>query len=113
MNLNYLAALPVDPSESKGEVVGDVLTLKGFEYIFNNIVSVVLPFAGIVLFIILILSGFKLITAGGEPAKVQSARNTLTFAIGGIVLITLSYLILRVIQTITGVNVTEFRIFQP
>lgn len=94
------------------EVVDEVLTLKGFEYIFNNIVSVVLPFAGIVLFILLIAAGIKFITAGGEAPKIQSARNTLTFAVGGIVLIALAYLILQVIETITGVSVTEFKIFQ-
>jgi len=94
------------------EVVDEVLTIKGFEYIFNNIVSIILPFAGLILFITLIAAGFKFITAGGEPAKVASARNTLTFAIGGIVLIALAYLILKVIETFTGVSVTEFKIFQ-
>lgn len=111
--MNSLLAAVRSPDPGRDEIVDDVLTLKGFEYIFNNIASVVLPFAGIILFIALISAGIKFITAGGEPAKIQSARNTLTFAIAGIVLIALSFLILKVIETLTGANVTEFRIFQP
>ena len=95
------------------EEIDSVLTIQGFEYIFNNIVSVIFPLAGIVLFIILLMGGLKFITAGGEPPKIEEARKTLTFAIAGIVLIALSFLILKVIQEITGVNVTEFKIFQP
>lgn len=61
----------------------------------------------------LLSGGFKYITAGGDPKGVESAKKTLTYAIGGIVVIALSYLILNLIQTITGANVTVFKIFQP
>jgi hypothetical protein len=93
---------------SDPEVVDDVLTIKGFEYIFNNILTVALAFAGIVLFILIIVSGFKFITAGGEPPKIEAARKTLTSALAGIVFIVLSYLILRMIQIFTGVDITTF-----
>ncbi|OGM57321.1 hypothetical protein A3E46_01295 [Candidatus Woesebacteria bacterium RIFCSPHIGHO2_12_FULL_46_16] len=91
----------------------DVPTLKGFEAIFNNVVSVALAFAGIVLFIMLISGGFKYITAGGDPKGVEEAKKTLTYAIGGMVLLAASFLLLRFIEQFTGANVTQFRIFQP
>ncbi|OGM09776.1 hypothetical protein A2W13_01180 [Candidatus Woesebacteria bacterium RBG_16_36_11] len=106
----YLAQ--VRPPEG-GEVVDGVLTIQSVEYLFNNIVAVALSIAGIVLFILLIMGGFKFITAGGEPAKVEGARKTLTSAIIGLVVIVLSFLILRIIQTITGVDTTVFRITIP
>jgi hypothetical protein len=84
-----------------------IFTIQGFEYIFENIISVILALAGIVLFILLIMGGIKLITAGGEPPKIQEAKGTLTFAIAGIILIALSFLILRIISVITGVDVTQ------
>jgi hypothetical protein len=91
---------------------GDIAQLQDLEGVFRNVVSVVLGLAGIVLFIMLILGGFSYITSGGDPKKVESARNTLTYAIGGMIFIALAYLILKFIEVFTGVPVTEFKIFQ-
>jgi len=86
--------------------------LSDLEVVFSKVVGVVLGFAGIVFFVLLILSGFKFMTAGGDPKALESAKKTLTYAIGGLVVILLSYLILVLIQTITGVNVTTFKVSQ-
>lgn len=91
----------------------DVAKLSDLEGVFERVISVALGFAGIALFIMLIVGGFRFITAGDDPKAVEGARKTLTYAIGGIVLIALSFLILRFISTFTGVDVTQFRIFQP
>lgn len=91
---------------------GDVAKLQDLEGVFGNVVSVVLGLAGVVLFIMLLLGGFSYITSGGDPKKVGSARNTLTYAIGGVIFIALAYLILKFIETFTGAPVTEFKIFQ-
>jgi hypothetical protein len=90
----------------------DVAQLQDLEGVFGNVVNVVLGLAGIVLFIMLILGGFGYITSGGDPKKIESARNTLTYAIGGMIFIALAYLILKFIEVFTGVPVTEFKIFQ-
>ncbi len=90
----------------------DVARLQDLEGVFGNVVNAVLGLAGIVLFIMLFLGGFSYITSGGDPKKVESARNTLTYAIGGMIFIALAYLILKFIETFTGVPVTEFKIFQ-
>lgn len=87
--------------------------LSELETIFGNIIEVALAFGGIVLFLLLLISGFRFITAGGDPKKLEGARSTLTYAIVGIVAIAVSYLILRFIQYFTGAPVTEFKIFQP
>jgi len=92
---------------------GDVVQLKYLECIFGNVVTIILGLAGIVLFIMLIVGGFRYITSGGDPKSVEAARKTLTSAIGGIVLIALAFLILKFIEVFTGVPVTEFKIFQP
>ncbi len=90
----------------------DVPTLQALEGVFGNAVNAILGFAGIVLFIMLILGGFSYISSGGDPKKVESARNTLTYAIGGVIFIALAYLILKFIEVFTGAPVTEFKIFQ-
>lgn len=78
---------------------------------YDRIVGVALGFAGIALFIMLLVGGFKYITSGGDPKAAEGAKKTLTYAIGGMVLIACSYLILRVIADFTGVNnITNFSV---
>jgi len=89
----------------------NVATLKGLEGIFANIVAVVFSIASIVLFFMLIFGGFKFITAGGNPEAIASAKNTIFYSIGGIILIALSFLFLLFIQDFTGANITNFSVY--
>jgi len=88
-------------------------TISGLELVFVNVVRAALGFAGIVLFILLLVGGIKYITSGGDPKATEGAQKTITYAIGGLALILLSYLILVLIKTITGVDVTQFVVTQP
>jgi len=109
--MQFLSDFSVHAAEI--ETQNDVATLKGFDGLFENVVQIVLGLAGIVLFIMLIVGGFKYITAGGDPKSMEGAKKTLTYAIGGMVFLALAFLILRLIEQFTGVTVTQFRIFQP
>ena len=84
--------------------------LKDLEAVFDNLVNVILGFAGIALFIMLLVGGFQYMTAGGDPKKAEMAKKTLTSAIVGLVLIVLAYLILVIIGEVTGTSLTEFKI---
>jgi hypothetical protein len=86
--------------------------LSDLEVIFKNVVGALLGFAGIVFFVLLVVSGFKFITSGGDPKALEGARKTMTYAIAGLVVILLSYLILVLIKTITGIDLTTFKIVQ-
>ena len=86
--------------------------LFSLEATFSHVISLVIGFAGIVFFIMFIMGGFSYLTAGGNPQAVEGARKTLTYAIVGLVFIALSYLILVLIKTFTGVDVTQFKIVQ-
>lgn len=91
----------------------EVATIQGLEGVFQNTINVALGFGGIVLFIMLLAGGLQYITAAGDPKAVDQAQKTLTYAIFGMVLLALSYLVLVLIKNFTGVDVTEFRVFQP
>lgn len=83
------------------------------EGIFSNIVSIAIGLAGIVFFIMFVVGGFNYLTASGDEGKVQGARKTLTYAIFGLVLIALAYLIIRLISDFTGVTgILDFQIYQ-
>ena len=110
--LTVFAAEPVPTVCIDGDLEKCAPSLAGLEQVFSNVVEVALALAGIVLFIMLLSGGFKYITAGGDPKGVEGAKKTLTYAIGGMVLLAMAFLILRFIQEFTGVDVTKFRIFQ-
>jgi len=60
----------------------------------------------------LIVGGFKYLTSGGDQKATASAQQTLTFAVVGLVLLVLAFLVFRLIEQFTGVNVTNFVIPQ-
>ena len=91
----------------------DVATISNLGELFERVVSYFLGFAGIVFFILLIVAGFKFITSSGDPKALEGAKKTLTSAIAGLIVILISYLILVLIKTITGVDVTNFNIVLP
>jgi hypothetical protein len=89
---------------------GDVATISNLSCVFGKVITYALGLAGIVLFILLISAGFKFITSGGDPKAIEGAKKTLTYAIIGLIIILVSYLVLVLIKTITGVDVTGFNV---
>lgn len=92
-----------EPYEYKG-----VATLKGIEWIFARILNLITYFAVLAVFIMLVVGGFKYLTSGGDPKATESAQNTLTYAIFGLVALIGVWLILKFIYVFTGVDVTKF-----
>lgn len=90
--------------------INKAATIKDFEVVFGNLVTVIMALAGIALFILLISGGFRYLTAGGDPKAVEAAQKTLTYAIVGIVIVACAFLILRLIENFTGVQVTLFKV---
>jgi hypothetical protein len=88
-------------------IASDVATIQGIECLFYNILQVIVFFAGLAFFIMFIVGGFKYLTSGGDDKAIGQASSTLTNAILGLVGIIASWLILSLIQKITGINVTN------
>ena len=78
--------------------------------ILENIIKLLAPAAGIAFLIMLLVGGFQFVTSGGDPKAAGQARTTLTYAIIGIILVVASWLILQLIASLTGANVTEVKI---
>ena len=87
-----------------------VPTIKCFEAIFARILNVIVSLAVIALFVMLVVGGFKYLTSGGDPKAAGSAKQTITYAILGIVLMAVAFIIFKLIETFTGVKVTIFEI---
>jgi len=63
--------------------------------LLRGIVNWVLVIVAIIAFFYLIASGIKYITSGGDAAKATEARNGIVNAIIGIIIVLLSFIIVR------------------
>ena len=104
----FLLPQHVFAREWTGCVVNNVATLDCIPIVFENIINAALAFAGVVALIMIIFSGIRYVTSGGDPKAVEGARNTLTWAIIGLVVIVLAYLIINFISVFTGVQCINF-----
>ena len=90
--------------------MNDPAQLKDLEVIFARILNVAAGFAILAVFIMLLVGGFKYLTSGGDPKATESAKNTLTYAIFGLIALIGIWLLLRFVKVFTGVDVTQFTI---
>lgn len=87
-----------------------VATLQGFECIFANILSIIIPLAGLAAFVTLIIGGFQYLTSAGDPKQLQKATGTITAAVIGIAVILGIWFIFKLLFVITGLDLLQFEI---
>ena len=84
--------------------------ISDLETVFGSVVSVALSAAGIAVLVMLIVGGFKFLSAGGDKEATQKAGKTITYAIGGLVLVLSAWIILNLLGNFLGVNFSVFDI---
>jgi hypothetical protein len=88
-----------------------VATIQGLQCLIGNVLSVIITIIGLAAFVMLILGSFRYMVSGGNSKGTESARQTITFAIVGIVVALSAFLILNLIAAFTGVEeIQEFKI---
>jgi hypothetical protein len=63
--------------------------------VIHTIVNLLSALVGVVAVIMIIVGGFRYITSGGNDTSVTSAKNTILYAIIGLVVVALAQLIVR------------------
>lgn len=89
---------------SGNEIPGQILTLSCLPNFFTGIVNWALVFAGVVALFFLIWGGIRLIMSGGEKTSVEEGKKTITFAIIGLIIVLLSFFVVRLVAYVTGVE---------
>lgn len=84
----------------------DPAGLTEIEQVFKSIISVVAGLGFMTTLVVLVLAGFKYLTSGGEPKAVQAAHQTVVWALLGILLMAIAWLILLLVKNFTGIEVT-------
>lgn len=78
----------------------------------GTIISALLPYlfplAGIVLLLFLLFAGFQYLTSGGDPKKVEQAKERLTSALIGFIIVFAAYWIVQIVGTVLGLGSTGF-----
>lgn len=87
-----------------GTLTSSVPTLSCFFGIVASLVMYLLLFSGVVALVLIIYSGIRLITSGGDPKGIDRAKKILTYSMAGLILIFLSFLILNFVSYVTGVS---------
>lgn len=84
--------------------------LDDIEKIFKNVISIAVGLGFVGLLALLLWAGIKYLISAGEPKAIQSAHQTVTWALLGIVFMAVAWIILQLVYAFTGVNVTIFDI---
>jgi hypothetical protein len=72
--------------------------------IINRIMDYVFLFAGVGLLLMLLGGGFTYLTSMGDPKKMASASQKIILALGGFILIFVSYWIVQAVQIMFGLD---------
>ncbi len=83
----------INPGTGFAQNIGDFL---------NAILSFVMVIAALLVFFYLIWGGIEWITSGGDKGKTESARNKITAAVIGIIVLAAAYAILQVVLNFLG-----------
>ncbi len=82
--------------------------LNEIEKLFSRIIGLSVPLAFVALTVVLVWAGIKYLTSGGDAKSLQSATQTVTWGLLGILFLALAWLILQLISNFTGVDLTSF-----
>ena len=86
----------IDPVGGKYNSIGDII---------NSVLPILFSAAGLVLFGMLIMGGFTMLTAISDPKKAEAGKQTITTAIIGFVIIFCAYWLTQILEIILGVSI--------
>lgn len=111
VSLLLITIFPKSAFAQAREVVEDkdgFARLSSIPILFENVLAAVTVLAGFAALMMLIFGGFRYIVAQGDPKAVQAARGTLTWAIVGLVMVIVAWLVLAFLADFLNLPLTKF-----
>lgn len=87
-----------------GGVENDVATIQGLECLIANVFTVIITLIGLAAFVMLIVGSVRWLMSGGNASSIEKARNTMTYAVIGIVVALSAFIVINLISGFTGVE---------
>ncbi len=85
----------------------------GFAGFVTSLLQAMMAIGAVTVFVFLIWGAFDLMNAGGEKGKLESARNKMTGAIMGLIVLSTVLVIFMFVQQILGIEVFKFSFGAP
>ena len=90
-------------------IPGAKIDLSKTDLTIGEIISAILPYifviAGLILFFLLISSGFELLTSAGNPDTQKKSWAKLTNAFVGFIIIFLAYWLAQIVEAVLGITI--------
>jgi len=80
---------------------GDSITTKVNNFL-KHLINIFSAIIGVIAVVMIIFGGFRYITSGGNDTSVTSAKNTILYAIIGLVIVALAQLLVRFVLKLAG-----------
>src|SRR3990170_3029917 len=81
--------------------------------IIRAVIQFILVVAFVLAFVMLLIGGIRWITAGGDEKGVAGARNMITAALIGLVIVLVAYAIILLVETFFGVKIISTGVSIP
>lgn len=104
--LSSEGAAPADPDQPIDQSACLETGDQSFSQLVRNIINVFSIVVGAVSVIMIIVGGFRYIISGGDSAGVSSAKNTILYAIVGLVIVLFAQVIIRFVYSSVSPNTT-------
>lgn len=78
--------------------------------IVSNLIGLALIVAAIVFFFMLVIGGIKWILSGGDKQQTEGARNQITAALVGLVIVFAAWAIVRLINAFFGIDIFQLQL---
>lgn len=83
----------------------DVATLQGIQCLLANVFTVIITVIGLAGFVMFIVGAFRYLTSGGNTKGTETAKNTFTFMVIGIIVTLSGFIVLNLLSSFTGIDV--------
>lgn len=103
--LNYLAQINLNPTNEFANLSGITI-----ESIISAIIVLILIIAALIFLFMLILGGIKYITSGGDKGATEGARNQITAALIGLVIVFAAWAIINLVNLFFGINILSLEV---
>lgn len=105
--LSYSAEVLTQPKQYTVDTTAPKAYFGDFGEMISNVLNIVLVIGVIAVLIYLIWGGLEWITSGGDKGKTESARNKITAAVIGLIILISAWAIFEFIQRLLGVKVIQ------
>lgn len=99
------SALPVQEGANAARADGMPTELIGDNGVFSRLTNTILLIVGLISVIMLVYGGLRYILSGGDSKKVTDAKNTILYAIIGLIISLLAFAIVNfVLNSVVGIT---------